>query len=85
MLAGLPAALAIEKRYADFGYDVTVWKKVLRVTAAVAITLAVKEGASFILASEIMRVSLLMDAIRYALVVVTAFGLCPVLFKKLGW
>ena len=85
MLAGLPIALATEKRYADFGYDVSVWKKALRVVVAVAITLAVKEGASLILASEIMRASLLMDAVRYALVVITAFGLCPVLFKKLGW
>ena len=85
MLVGLPAALAIEKRFADFGYDVVWWKKALRVVVAVGITLAIKEGASLVLASDIVRISLLLDAVRYALVVITAFGLCPVLFKKLNW
>lgn len=85
MLVGLPFALAIEKRYADFGYDVALWKKVMRVVVAVAITLAIKEGASLLLASDILALSLIFDALRYALVVIVAFGLCPVLFKKLHW
>lgn len=85
MLVGLPVALEIEKRFADFGYDIVWWKKVLRVVVAVVITLAIKEGASIILASEVLRISLVMDAVRYALVVIAAFGFCPILFKKLGW
>ena len=31
---------------------------------------------------RILRVSLLLDAIRYMLVVIVGFGLCPILFKK---
>ena len=42
----------------------------------------VKEGVKVVDVFDILRVSLVLDAIRYMLVVIVGFGLCPILFKK---
>lgn len=84
MVVGLPFALMIEERYAQMGYDVPWWKKLLRVLIAVAITLAVKEGLSALNTFDVVRISLAFDALRYAILMPVAFGLCPLLFKKLN-
>jgi len=82
MLTGLYFAAGLEEKYAPIEYDAVWWKKVLRVVIAVATVLAVKEGVKVVDVFDILRVSLLLDAIRYMLVVIVGFGLCPILFKK---
>lgn len=82
MLTGLFFAAGLEEKYAPIEYDVAVWKKVLRIVIGVAVVLAVKEGFKLVDVFGILHVSLLLDAIRYMLVVIVGFGLCPILFKK---
>ena len=82
MLTGLFFAAGLEEKYAPIEYDVAVWKKVLRILIGVAVVLAVKEGFKLVDVFGILRISLLLDAIRYMLVVIVGFGLCPILFKK---
>lgn len=84
MLTGLYFAAGLEEKYASLTYDVKWWKKVLRIIIGVAVVLAIKEGMKIIDVFGILRVSLLLDAIRYMLVVIVGFGLCPVLFKKIN-
>lgn len=82
MLTGLYFAAGLEGKYAPIDYDVATWKKVLRIVIGVAAVLAVKEGVKLVDVFGILRVSLLLDAIRYMLVVIVGLGLCPILFKK---
>lgn len=84
MLTGLFFAAGLEEKYAPIEYDVAMWKKVLRIVIGVAVVLAVKEGFKLVDVFGILRLSLLLDAIRYMLVVIVGFGLCPILFKKIN-
>lgn len=84
MLTGLFFAAGLEEKYAPIEYDVAVWIKVLRIVIGVAVVLAVKEGFKLVDVFGILRLSLLLDAIRYMLVVIVGFGLCPILFKKIN-
>lgn len=82
MLTGLFFAAGLEEKYAPIEYDVAMWKKVLRIVIGVTAVLAVKEGFKLVDVFGILRLSLLLDAIRYMLVVIVGFGLFPILFKK---
>jgi len=82
MLTGLYFAAGLEGKYAPIEYDVATWKKVLRIVIGVAIVLAVKEGVKVFDVFNSLHMSLLLDDIRYMLVVIVGFGLCPILFKK---
>lgn len=84
MITGLYIAAGLEEKYAPIEYDVAVWKKVLRIVIGVAVVLAVKEGFKLVDVFGILRLSLLLDAIRYMLVVIVGFVLCPILFKKIN-
>lgn len=84
MAIALPFSLMIEERYVQMDYDVPWWKKVLRIVIAVALTLAVKEGVSMLNLFDVVRLSLAFDMVRYTLVVLVVFGLCPLLLKKLN-
>jgi len=84
MLAGLYFANGLEAKYAPIRYDVAAWKKVLRIVIGIGVVLAVKEGFKVVDVFGILRVSLLLDTIRYMLVVIVGFGVCPVLFKKMN-
>ena len=82
MLIGLYFAAGLEEKYAPIDYNVSVWKKVLRIVIGVAVVLAVKEGIKVLDVFDSLHMSLLLDAIRYMLVVIVGFGLCPILYKK---
>ncbi len=84
MLVGLYFANGLEEKYAPITYDVVAWKKVLRIVIGIGVVLAVKEGVKVVDIFGILRVSLLLDAVRYMLVVIVGFGLCPILYKKIG-
>ena len=84
MLTGLFFAAGLGEKYAPIEYDVAMWKKVLRIVIGVAVVLAVKEGFKLVDVFGILRLSLLLDAIRYMLVVIVGFGLCPILFRKIN-
>lgn len=82
MVAGIGVAVSFEEKYAPIGYDVSKWKKVLRIVIGIAVAFAVKEGIKIFKVSDIVQLSFVIDAVRYFLLVFAVMGLCPVLFKK---
>lgn len=84
MLVGLFFATGLEEKYAPLTYDIVWWKKVLRVVIGIAMVLVIKEGAKLIYVFDSLQVSLVLDCIRYMLVVIVGFGLCPILYKKIN-
>lgn len=82
MVAGIGVAVSFEEKYAPIGYDVSKWKKVLRIVIGIAVAFAVKEGVKVFKVSDIVQLSFVIDAVRYFLLVFAVMGLCPVLFKK---
>ncbi|MBQ5810526.1 MAG: phosphatase PAP2 family protein [Clostridia bacterium] len=83
MVLGVIPALGIEKKFADMQYNVPIWKKALRVVIAVVLAFAVKEGIKALNVFGILQVTFLFDILRYFLLVVVVFGLCPIAFKKI--
>lgn len=82
MVAGIGVAVSFEEKYAPIGYDVSKWKKVLRIVIGIVVAFAVKEGIKVFKVSDIVQLSFVIDAVRYFLLVFAVMGLCPVLFKK---
>ena len=66
-------------------YDITgpIWKKALRVVIVVGLVLAVKSGFKLLYKGAGIEVSLIMDSIRYFIMLFVSLGLCPLLFKKI--
>lgn len=83
MLVGLVFAVGIEEKFAPLEYDVSWWKKVIRVILGIVIAYAVKEGLKIINVFEITQISLILDVFRYAMLIIVAFGIYPILIKKL--
>lgn len=84
MLIGLFFATRLEEKYAPLTYDVALWKKVLRVAIGLVVVLVIKESIKLIYVFDSLHISLVLDAIRYMLLVIGGFGLCPVLFRKMN-
>ncbi len=82
MVAGIGVAVSFEEKYAPIGYDVSKWKKVLRIVIGIVVAFAVKEGIKIFKVSDFVQLSFVIDAVRYFLLVFAVMGLCPVLFKK---
>ena len=82
MVAGIGVAVCFEEKYAPIGYDVSKWKKVLRIVIGIVVAFAVKEGVKVLKVTDIVQLSFVIDAVRYFLLVFAVMGLCPVLFKK---
>lgn len=83
MLIGLVFAVMIEEKFAPLEYNVSWWKKVIRVILGIIIAYAVKEGLKVINVFEIAQISLILDAFRYAMLIIVAFGIYPIIIKKL--
>lgn len=84
MLVGLFFATELEEKYASLTYDVVWWKKVLRVVIGIAMVLVIKESVKLIYVFDSLHITLVLDCICYMLVVIVGFGLCPILYKKVG-
>lgn len=82
MVAGIGVAVSFEEKYAPIGYDVSKWKKLLRIVIGIAVAFAVKEGIKLLKVTDIVQLSFVIDAVRYFVLVFAVMGLCPLLFKK---
>ena len=82
MVAGIGVAVSFEEKYAPIGYDVSKWKKLLRIVLGIAVAFAVKEGIKLLKVTDIVQLSFVIDAVRYFVLVFAVMGLCPLLFKK---
>lgn len=83
MLLGGFLGSVIEGRFADFGYDVPLWKKIVRTVGGLAVAMAIKIGLDFADIMPNMHLSLLSDMARYFLLVFSVMGLLPILYKKI--
>lgn len=83
MLGGLTLVSFLDEKCEELSYDVVWWKKLLRIVIGVAFAYALKEGVKALNVFEITQVSLLIDALRYFIIVFAVGFLCPLFFRKM--
>ena len=83
MVGGMVAVSFLDEKTAPLSYDVAWWKKLTRIVIGVVLAVALKEVIKLVNVFEIMQISLLIDAVRYFIVVIAVGYLCPLLFKKI--
>ena len=84
MVGGMVAVSFLDEKTAPLSYDVAWWKKIIRIVIGVVLAVALKEIIKLVNVFDIMQISLLIDAIRYFIVVIAVGYLCPLLFKKIS-
>ena len=82
MLGGLTLIAFLQEKSKPLSYDVPWWKKLLRIVIGVALAFALKEGLK-IFETGGVHVDLVLDTLRYFVVVFAVGYLCPLLFKKI--
>ena len=83
MLGGLVAVSYLDERTEPLSYDVVWWKKLIRIVLGVVLAVVLKEAIKRVNVFEVTQISLLIDAVRYFVVVMAVGYWCPFLFKKL--
>lgn len=83
MIGGLVAVSFLDKKIEPLSYDVVWWKKLVRIVLGVVLAVALKEAIKIVNVFDIIQISLLIDAVRYFIVVMTVGYLCPILFKAI--
>ena len=83
MVGGMVAVSFLDEKTEPLSYDVVWWKKLVRIVLGVVLAVALKEVIKLINVFNVIQISLLIDAIRYFIVVMTVGYLCPLLFKKI--
>ena len=83
MIGGMVAVSFLDERTEPLAYDVVWWKKLIRIVLGVMLAIALKEAIKLVNVFDVMQISLLIDALRYFIVVLTVGYLCPLLFKKI--
>lgn len=82
MLGGLTLIAFLQEKSKPLSYDVPWWKKLLRIVIGVALAFALKEGLK-IFETGGVHVDLVLDTLRYFVVVFAVGYLCPLLFQKI--
>ena len=83
MVGGMVAVAFLDEKTQPLSYDVVWWKKLIRIVVGVALAVALKEVIKLANVFDIMQISLLIDALRYFIVVMAVGYLCPLIFKKI--
>ena len=83
MVGGMVAISFLDENTEPLSYDIAWWKKLIRIVIGVVLAVALKEAIKLLNVFEIMQISLLIDAVRYFIVVMMVGYLCPMLFKKI--
>ncbi len=83
MLIGFLFAVMFEEKYAPLEYNISWWKKVLRVVIGIVMALLIKEGVKIFNVFDSLRMNLVFDAFRYGALVFVTLGICPWIFKKM--
>ena len=82
MIVGLTLIAFLQEKSKPLSYDVAWWKKLLRIVIGVALAFALKEGLK-IFETGALHVDLVLDALRYFVVVFAVGYFCPFLFNKI--
>ena len=82
MLVGGLLGSLVEGKFASFGYDVPLWKRFVRAAGGLVLAIGIKllDFADYM---PNVPLSLLMDFLRYFMLVFVVMGLLPILYKKL--
>ena len=82
MLLGGAVGSLIEGKFVNFGYDVPWWKKLIRTVGGLALAFGIKllDFADYM---PTVHLSLLLDFIRYFMLVFVVMALLPMLYKKI--
>ena len=83
MLGGLTLVAFLDEKCQALSYDVAWWKKVLRIVIGVVFAFALKEGIKALNIFESIQITLLINSLRYFVVVFAVGFLCPLFFKKI--
>ena len=83
MFSGLLVGTIFEENLVKYDIAGPIWKKILRVVIVIGLVFAVKEGFKLIYKGAGVEVTLIMDSIRYFLMLFVGLGVCPLLFKKI--
>lgn len=84
MIGGLTLIAFLEDKSPELSYNVSWWKKLLRIIIALIIVLALKEGIKALNVFSIIQISLVFNALRYFIIIFVVGFLCPWLFKKIN-
>ena len=77
------AVAFLDEKTKPLSYDVAWWKKLIRIVVGVVLAVALKEVIKMANVFDVMQISLLIDALRYFIVVMAVGYLCPLIFKKI--
>ena len=83
MVGGMVAVAFLDEKTEPLSYDVAWWKKLIRIVVGVVLAVALKEVIKLVNVFDVMQISILIDALRYFIVVMAVGYLCPLLFKKI--
>lgn len=84
MILGLVFVEWFETKYVQFDTNVAVWKRIIRIVVGVLLALGIKSLVKLTYQSiTILPIVLILDTLRYFLLVVISFGIWPLVFKKL--
>ena len=84
MIAGFTLAVIFEEKFVNLEKSTSLVKNLLRIVICVVLALVIKESLKALFVTEILRFSLILDAVRYFVLVFLILGLCPWVFKKLN-
>ncbi len=82
LLAGFLCGTCFEEKYVRLDCTGALWKRFLRVVLAVVLAVLIKTALKKLFACELLRLSLISDAVRYFLLTLIMLGICPLLFQK---
>lgn len=83
MQAGFTFAVIFEEKFVNLNKNKSKSKNILRIVICVLLSFIIKEALKSLFFTEILRLSLLLDALRYFILVFLIMGVCPWVFKKL--
>lgn len=83
MVGGMVLVSFLDEKTAPLSYDVAWWKKLIRIVIGVVLAVALKEVIKLVNVFDVLQISLLIDAVRYFVVVLAVGYLCPLIFKKI--
>lgn len=82
MIIGLFVGMIFEEKYAPLEYNEAWWKKTIRVVIAIILAYVIKEGIKQVLVSSNLQISLMLEVIKYFILMFVIFGIYPMLLKK---
>jgi len=83
MTAGFICAVKFEETFVSLSNNTSIFKRILRVFICILLVLAEKKLIGLLPSPENVSVALILDSLKYFLIVLAGFALCPLLFKKI--